>query len=63
MATKEKFPLVIHVTENVLVDGSKPYLFIRQSGVLDPSITADTPCAIYKRVSVGRIVVGRTFEQ
>jgi hypothetical protein len=56
-----KFPELIHITFEDDSDGG--FLRVRENGVFDNDIDQTTPCAIYKRVSEGSILVDRRYNE
>lgn len=57
----KRFPNLIHVVLEDSGDGDK-FLAVSEEGVFNPNLFDETrQCAIYKRISVGRVEVLRRF--
>jgi len=56
-----KFPTLIHVVREE-ADG-EPFLVIPSDGAFDAQTFDETrECAVYKKISVGKVIVARKFE-
>lgn len=61
MRKAQKFPNLLHIRLEE-PENDEPYLVVEDQGPLGSVVRETTPMAMYKLVSVGKLLVTRSFE-